>query len=146
MLHGRVTAAPASSACSFAGLEHLSWRERSVADLVYERGLVTAAEIESELGHTLKNATIRSMLNRLVGKGILNRQDCGFRRTFIYGPAITDASAKDALLQQFACDFFDGSVERLAQALAAHLGESNRRGKTIWLRQHSPERTGTACR
>ena len=58
------------------------------------------------------------MLNRLVRKGLLTRARCGEHGAFVYGPALTDARARELALRRFAEDFFDGSLEQLAKAVA----------------------------
>ena len=93
-------------------------REREIALIVYERGLATAADVQVELADDLSNPAIRSMLNRLVNKGILTRVKCGRHGTFVYAPAITQASARETALRQFARDFYAGSLTSLAAAIA----------------------------
>lgn len=93
-------------------------REREIAAIVYLRGLATAADIETGLSSPLSNAAVRSMLNRLVAKGILTRLKCGPHRTFVYGPALTSAAARETALRQFAQDFYAGSLASLAEAIA----------------------------
>ena len=97
-------------------IRRLFRRERQIAEIVYSGGLVTAKDVEVQIG--LTNASTRSMLNRLVSKGILTHQRCGRSRTFIYGPALTTASAHESALRQFAEDFCDGSVVVLCNELA----------------------------
>ena len=93
-------------------------REREVAECIYARGLATANDVQASLSEPLCNAAVRSMLNRLVRKGLLTRARCGEHGAFVYGPALTDARARDLALRRFADDFFDGSLEQLAKAVA----------------------------
>jgi len=93
-------------------------REREVAMLVYAMGIATANDVVEGLSEQLCNAAVRSMLNRLVRKGLLTRAKCGRRGAFVYGPALTDALARELALKQFAEDFFEGSLEKLAKAVA----------------------------
>ena len=93
-------------------------REREIAMIVYDRGLITAREVEAALSVPLSNASVRSMLRRLVRKGILTRVECGRRHTFVYGPALTQASAREVALKQFAQDFYAGSLSSLTDAIA----------------------------
>lgn len=99
-------------------VEQLYWREREVAIVVYRRGLATATDVQAELPARLSNPAIRSMLNRLVKKGVLTRTKCGPYGTFIYGPAVTRVSARETALKQFAQDFYAGSLPSLAGAIA----------------------------
>ena len=93
-------------------------REREIAVLVYERGLATASDVQAGLSSELSNPAIRSMLNRLVAKRILTRLKCGRRGTFVYVPALTQATAREMALRQFAQDFYAGSLSSLAGAIA----------------------------
>jgi predicted transcriptional regulator len=93
-------------------------REREIAMIVYERGLVTAKDVEAALSDPLRNAAVRSMLGRLVSKGILTQVKCGSRGTFVYGPALTPSAAREKALRQFAEDFGYRSLDDLAEAIA----------------------------
>jgi predicted transcriptional regulator len=93
-------------------------REREIAVIVYERGLATAADVQAGLSSELSNPAIRSMLNRLVAKRILTRLKCGRHGAFVYVPALTQASAREMALRQFAQDFYAGSLASLAGAIA----------------------------
>jgi len=99
-------------------VELLYRREREIAVIVYRRGLATAADVRADLSRELSNPAVRSMLNRLVGKKILTRVRSGRHGTLIYGPALTQASARETALRQFAQDFCAGSLPSLAHAIA----------------------------
>jgi predicted transcriptional regulator len=100
-------------------VEQLARRERQIASAVYARGAMTAKEIEAELARSISNGAIRSMLSRLVGKGILVRRwgSRGRGQQFIYLPAITDQSVRNKALQIVADQYFDGSLLRAFVAL-----------------------------
>jgi len=93
-------------------------REREIALIVYEGGPMTANDVLPHLSSALKNAALRSMLNRLVRKGILTRQLLGIGRVYVYAPAVTASSARQSALGQFAKDFHAGSLSALADAIA----------------------------
>jgi len=99
-------------------VELLYRREREIAAVVYRRGLATAEDVRAELTRDLSNPAVRSMLNRLVTKGILTRTRYGPYGTFIYGPALTQASARETALRRFADDYYAGSLPSLARAIA----------------------------
>ena len=70
-------------------VERLFPREKEITEtLVYSRGLVTAVDVEQDLSEPICNAAVRSMLNRLVRKGVLSRAKCGRGGAFVYGPGI----------------------------------------------------------
>ena len=92
-------------------------REREIATIVYRSRAATAEEVVKALSAPLDNASVRSMLNRLVAKGILKRTMSG--TAFVYLPALTTADSRLRALRQFADDFFDGSLDRAAQTIKA---------------------------
>src|SRR3954447_18834520 len=92
-------------------------REKEIAGIVYRRGLATANDIREGLDDSLSSAAVRSMLNRLVRKGILNQLKCGQNGAFVYGPAQSLFSARELQLRRFADDFYEGSLNRLAKAI-----------------------------
>ena len=99
-------------------VQRLFPREREIASIVYSQGLATAAQVEQQLSEPICNAAVRSMLNRLVRKGVLTRARCGPAGAFVYGAALTRTAARERALQQFAAEFYDGSLEHLAKAVA----------------------------
>ena len=86
-----------------------------MATIVYTQGACTAAEVTARLSSEVSNAYVRSVLNRLVAKGILKRSLS--LRTFIYLPALSCTDSGRLALQRFAGDHFDGSIERAAAAM-----------------------------
>lgn len=96
-------------------VERLSWRERQVAMTVYRFGYATAKDVEAELGGEVSNAAVRSMLVRLVGKGLLLRRrggrGAGCRDLFI--AALTLEHARARALSNLADEFFSGSFAQL---------------------------------
>lgn len=103
-------------------VQRLYRREREIASIVYERGLASAADVEAALGNAISNAAVRSMLNRLVRKAILTRIECGKFGSYIYGPALTQLSAREIELRHFADDFYEGSLNQLATAILEIFG------------------------
>jgi predicted transcriptional regulator len=101
-------------------------REREIAMIVYDRGLVTAKDVEAALCHSLSNAAVRSMLDRLVRKEILTQVRCGSRGAFVYGPALTQSAAAENALKQFAGDFYGGSLDSVAEAIAQMFANEKR--------------------
>ena len=63
-------------------IRHLARRERQVAERVGWLGEASAEEVRAALPDPLSNAAVRSMLRRLVDKGLLARRKCG--RKFLY--------------------------------------------------------------
>ena len=96
-------------------VEQLSWRERQVAMAVYRFGYATAKDVEAELGGEVSNGAVRSMLVRLVAKGLLTRRrggrGAGCRDLFIAALSIEHARAR--ALSTLADEFFSGSLSQL---------------------------------
>ncbi len=97
-------------------VEGLAWRERQVASIVYRRGFATAKDVEFELLDKLSNGAIRSMLLRLVRKGILERQPGkrGAGCSDIFVAALSVEHARKRAIAKLADQFFHGSVEEFA--------------------------------
>lgn len=103
-------------------VQDLAPRERQLALTIYVDGPMTAKQLEKRLSLDLTNAAIRSMLNRLCTKGILERKRRiatgsakGRHSTYLYFPAILHASVQESALRELARDFFDGSLLTVAQ-------------------------------
>ncbi len=136
MHYSSVMAEPGLRAHLPLEVERLFPREKEIATLVYSRGLVTAVDVEQDLSEPICNAAVRSMLNRLVRKGVLSRAKCGRGGAFVYGPGITQAAAREKALRRFADEFFEGSLEGLAKAVA-RLSATARPADAISLRRTS---------
>lgn len=96
--------------------------EREVAMIVYLEGGMTAKLLEARLPRRLSNSALRAMLQRLCSKEILRRQkingshcESDRRIPYLYTPAITPEIVRARALQQIARDYFDGSLQRLAE-------------------------------
>ena len=101
----------------------LAERERQIATFVYSAGAATAKDVEEHLSAMVSNSAIRSMLGRLVKKGIIKRRKRSLRSAgnarriaFLYLPALDDVGVQQRVLAQVADDYFNGSVLKLAEA------------------------------
>lgn len=111
-------------------IQQLSWRERQVASAVYRFGYATARDVEAALGGEVSNGAIRSMLVRLVNKGLLLRRrggpGAGCRDLFI--AALSVDHARSRALSRIADEFFEGSLSKLRQyVINAAEGQGARR-------------------
>jgi predicted transcriptional regulator len=99
-----------------ASVLNLAGREREVATIVYERGAATARAVEASLSVRITNAAIRSMLQRLVRKGILTREfgARGRRQSAVYMPAVTLDHVKNDAIETICRRYFDGSLLNVA--------------------------------
>lgn len=112
----------------------LATREREVATIIYTRGACTAKDLEPLVFPPLSNAAIRSMLVRLVDKGILKREwgKRGRGQKFLYLPTITPADVKRRALKQLSEEYFEGSLSIMLKEIAEALGTTA---------EHSAEKT-----
>jgi predicted transcriptional regulator len=104
-----------------AVLARLATREREVATAVYVGGEVAADEVRAALASGLSNSAVRTMLNRLTGKGILKRREAGNK--FLYSAALPDERLREAALQRVSEDYFGGSLFDAAVALMKLVAE-----------------------
>jgi predicted transcriptional regulator len=121
--HSRPTLASNSDDVGAAWLPsavgRLAPREREVATAVYRGGPMTASEVQASLSQQISNGAVRSMLSRLVRKGILGRTldiDHHLRR-FAYFGSITPKHVKHEAVRQLSMQYFDGSLLAVAQTV-----------------------------
>jgi predicted transcriptional regulator len=88
-------------------LTRLPAREQEIATIVYLRGEATPKEIEQVLGDGLSNSAIRSMLSRLVAKGVLKRRKEG--KKYFYLPGVNGANVREKALHRVTEDYFGSS-------------------------------------
>ena len=101
-------------------VRQLARREREVAVLIYRKGALTAKEIGSHVSG-VSNGSIRTMLVRLVRKGILKRRPSGYGKTFLYVAAIGPTDVVEIALKRVAEDFYQGSVFKAVTDIHAYL-------------------------
>jgi predicted transcriptional regulator len=101
-------------------VRQLAPRERQVAALIYRKGALTAKEVGAHVTG-VSNGSIRTMLGRLVRKGILKCRHSGYGKTLLYLPATASADIVEIALKRVAEDFYQGSVFEAANAIQAFL-------------------------
>ncbi|RYG40547.1 BlaI/MecI/CopY family transcriptional regulator, partial [bacterium] len=93
----------------------LSKREHQIMDLAYERGSVTASELESTLAGAPSNSAIRSYLRSLEAKGFLNHiQEEG---RFVYRPIQDRDAVARGEASRLLKTFFGGSISGMLATL-----------------------------
>lgn len=93
----------------------LTRRERQIMDILYRRGRATAAEVLDELPGNTSYSTVRTQLRVLEEKGHARHEDDGVR--YIYLPAVPRHAARKSALRHLVKTFFDGSTEKVVEAL-----------------------------
>ena len=93
----------------------LSARERQIMDAIYRRGTATVADLQEDLPDPPTASAIRTMLQRLEGKGhVVHRQD-GPRN--VYLPTVPRDEARESALDRVVQTFFGDSPIAAAAAL-----------------------------
>lgn len=96
----------------------LAWlpdRERQIAEIVYSRNEVSAVDICRSLRDPISNAAVRSMLGRLIRKGVIGRRRVG--KKFVYTPALSDAAVRREVLLRVTKICFHGSFAEAQREL-----------------------------
>lgn len=117
-------------------LTRLPPREQEIATLVYLNTGITAKEVELALSSKITNAAIRSMLNRLVAKGVLRRRQVGGK--FFYSPALLLPSVQERALERVVDDFFGGSLLDASRRLVSLMGATDPEALDALARQMVP--------
>jgi len=84
-------------------------------DILYRRGRAVAADVMEDLGGDSSYSTVRTQLRVLEGKGYVRHEQDGVR--FVYAPAVPRHAARRSALAHLVDTFFDGSVEKVVEAL-----------------------------
>ncbi|MGN6134547.1 MAG: BlaI/MecI/CopY family transcriptional regulator [Aureliella sp.] len=96
----------------------LTRRERQILDVIYRLGEASASDIVEALPDQPANATVRTLLRILEGKGVVTHRRDGKR--FVYRSAKSRESAAKSAFKHVIDVFFGGSV---GDALATHLAD-----------------------
>jgi BlaI family penicillinase repressor len=95
-------------------------RELDIMQALWELRQATVSDIHQRLvdsGHQVAYTTVQTMLNRLVGKGLVRHEKKG--RAFLYQPVMKEPAAAKVAVRRVIDRFFGGD----ATALASHLVE-----------------------
>jgi predicted transcriptional regulator len=93
----------------------LSRRERQIMDIVYERGEVTAADVQRRLPDPPGYSAVRAMLRVLEGKGHLEHRQDGPR--YQYRATVPVEAARRSAAKRVLKTFFDNSLEEAVATL-----------------------------
>ena len=89
--------------------------ELEIMQVLWEAGASTVAEVQAKLGSDLAYTTVQTMLNVLLRKKKVRRDQAG--RAFAYRPAISREGAMGSALNDLVSRMFGGSGEALLMAL-----------------------------
>jgi predicted transcriptional regulator len=96
--------------------EHLTRREREIMHAIFAlNNRASSEDIRSQLSDPPSDSSVRVMLSRLEGKGLVRHQIQGLR--FVYSATTSPAAAKRSALKQLVRTFFGGSFAQMVAAL-----------------------------
>jgi predicted transcriptional regulator len=97
-------------------IEHLTRREREIVQAIFAlKNRASAEEIRARLTDPPSDSSVRVMLTRLEGKGLVRHETEGVR--FVYSATTSPAAAKRTALQQVVQTFFRGSFAHMVASL-----------------------------
>ena len=93
----------------------LSRRERQIMDVLHRRGRATVGEVMAQLTGDPAYSTVRAQLRVLEEKGHVRHEEYQLR--YVYSPAASRQSARRSALNHLLDTFFEGSPEKVVEAL-----------------------------
>jgi predicted transcriptional regulator len=101
-------------------LPSLSRREREIMDILHRRGRATVAEVMTDLSGEPAYSTVRAQLRVLEEKGHVRHEEDQLR--YAYLPAVSRQRVRRSALKHLLDTFFDGSPEKVVEALLGKEG------------------------
>lgn len=98
-------------------LAALGPRQREIAGIVYAQAVVTPRDVQQRLSEQRSLRVIRTLLERLVLKGLVRRRASGRHREIIYIAAIPTARVREAAIRKLVDERFGGSLALASTAL-----------------------------
>src|SRR5258708_34199545 len=93
----------------------VSRRERQILDILYQRGLATAADVQAELPEPPGYSAVRALLRILEDKGHVRHEQDG--PPYGYLPTVARGNAPRSALRHSLQPVFEGSAEQAISAL-----------------------------
>ena len=90
-------------------------RERQILEIVYQLGEATAKNVQDQLPDRLSNAAVRTMLNNLEHKNLLNHRVQ--KGTYIYSPVVSKSRVRKSYMKHILDTFFKGEEDTAVVAL-----------------------------
>lgn len=91
-------------------------RMREIATIVYLNGPATTRDVQARISDPLTVYGIRTMLNRLVRKGVVTRRRSGCHTEIVYLPAIQTEAVRELALKRFIERNFASDVSSALQS------------------------------
>jgi predicted transcriptional regulator len=89
--------------------EYLSRRLQQIMDLAYEKGPISASDLERELPGAPANSTVRTQLRQLEERGLVRHYEEDGR--FLYVPTASAQIAARVAMRKVLQAYFKGSLE-----------------------------------
>ena len=109
-------------------ISKLAPRMRQIAEIVYGSGAVTLREIHEAIDDDVTVYGIRTLLGRMVRRGLIRKRRSGRHAEVIYLPAILTPRVRAAALNKLIAREFDGSAQG-ALIAAMRLAQNSARGR-----------------
>jgi BlaI family penicillinase repressor len=103
-----------------APIPSLSRRERQIMDVLYRRGRATVSEVMGDLSGAPAYSTVRAQLRVLEEKGHIRHEEEQLR--YVYLPTASPQVVRRSALKHLLETFFDGSPEKVVEALLGKEG------------------------
>jgi predicted transcriptional regulator len=100
---------------------HLTRRESQIMEILHRRQRAAVEEIREELPDAPSPSSVRKLLEIMIDRGLLRRQNEGAR--FMYFPAVKPEDASRSALRQLVRTFFNDSPGSAMAALLDITGE-----------------------
>ena len=91
-------------------LAALGPRQQEIAGIVYAHASVTPREVQQRLSEQRSLRVIRTLLDRLVLKGLVRRKASGHHREILYIAAIPTPRVREAAIRKLVDERFGGSL------------------------------------
>ena len=98
-------------------LAALGPRQQEIAGIVYAHASVTPREVQQRLSEQRSLRVIRTLLDRLVLKGLVRRKASGRHREILYIAAIPTPRVREAAIRKLVDERFGGSMALASTAL-----------------------------
>jgi len=126
-----------------AATVHLTRRESQIMEILHRRQRASVEEIREELPDASSPSSVRKLLDIMIDRGLLARENDGTR--FLYFPAVKPAEAGRSALKGLVRTFFNDSPGSAMAALldmkGGPLSDEEYERLSAWL-QRSRERGG----
>jgi len=95
-------------------LDRLGPRQQEIAGIVYSATAATPRDVQARLSDRRSLRVVRTLLDRMVAKGVLKRRRSGRHNEIIYIAAIVTPTVKEVAVRRLVDEQFNGSFDDAA--------------------------------